>query len=500
MLLALETNESADELVESEADDTRSLRKNEVCIGVGNDSKVFVIDVLKQLPYFAVLFSDRWLKQRQELNGRTSQKINIFDNDDNSYFKLDDLVLLLKCVETNSIPSDVKLDLKQLESLLNCADFFCSCENILQESVINESKVIRYLQCRTPPITARQRKEWVVECENKIVRKALHKYNEILEKQFSMARCNTLLNRNKNDKKEENDDVKNLTSIVFDPDTAATVFKDKFEIIYSYQETDTKKLSINIAGFDKELWDHLWGLFSITDYWHYFGEDIATLVQKLEVLPNAGKCLICDNDQGNALESILSAVIIFLTTQSANNKDPNISTTVTIYSTSVAKVKLFHARRYFYYSLNNCFAAHIKLLTERECEQFLSIIISSKEFYVRLSVDKEEKDKACESWFKLFQHLLKHCGVNFLVSNAQLWFPIGHESIIKYNEYITKESWNNTIFNDIIPKFNTQLSFNFGLYLVDFVVYCDKQQGKAFFDDRYFQFLKDSIGVTWNLV
>ena len=501
MLLALEANnvtESTDVPVESETDATLTLREGEVCIGMGNDTRVFVINTLKQLPYFAAFFSGRWLKDR---NDRSCKKISLFDNANGVNFKLDDLVLLLKCIEMNCIPSNVVLNLQQLESLVNCADFFCSSQNDRQHSVINQGEVVRYLQCRVPAITAAQRKEWVVECENKMVRKALHHYNEILEKQFCMARRNTLLNTSKNkDESKTNDDLKNLTSITFDSDTAATLFKEKFKIIYEENDA-TKQLNIKIRDYNKQLWHHLCGLFSITDYWHYFGKDIATLVDKLCGLPNRTLCLTCEEEEGKSLHCILHDVLRFLLLEkSTKNKNPNISSEVTFYSLLVAQFKMVHARGQYYCAINQTVGFFIMFLTEKQCEQFISMFISTKKVYVQGCDSDESKNKACQSWFILFQKLLRHCGANFLASNAELWFPIGHQGVIKYEKYITKDSWNNTIFNDIIPKFNTQLSFNFGLYLADFMVYCDKQQGKPNFDDRYSQFLKNSVGITWNLV
>ena len=58
------------------------------------------------------------------------------------------------------------------------------------------------------------------------------------------------------------------------------------------------------------------------------------------------------------------------------------------------------------------------------------------------------------------------------------------------------------MFSKIIPKFGTQHAFNFGLYLVDYIMYCqnDKQIEISKFDSRFSKFLQQHLGITWNVI
>ena len=95
MLLALQTNGTADVSLDNKAS---ILPENQVSIGIDSSSKTLNINKLKRLPYFAVSFSDRWMKQRKNTN--CTETIDIFDNQQETPFALDDLVLLLQCIAT----------------------------------------------------------------------------------------------------------------------------------------------------------------------------------------------------------------------------------------------------------------------------------------------------------------------------------------------------------------------------------------------------------------
>lgn len=49
--------------------------------------------------------------------------------------------------------------------------------------------------------------------------------------------------------------------------------------------------------------------------------------------------------------------------------------------------------------------------------------------------------------------------------------------------------------DDIIPKLGTQNAFNFGLYLVDCIMYDQDQLDGKQFDQRYFDFLKENLRI-----
>ena len=58
------------------------------------------------------------------------------------------------------------------------------------------------------------------------------------------------------------------------------------------------------------------------------------------------------------------------------------------------------------------------------------------------------------------------------------------------------------MFSQITSKFTTQYAFDFGLYLLHFMEQCieNKLISKMEFDEKYFQFLRDNICITYKLV
>lgn len=155
----------------------------------------------------------------------------------------------------------------------------------------------------------------------------------------------------------------------------------------------------------------------------------------------------------------------------------------------------------------------MKHLSESECEKVLLAVIKSHTSYLamigRAKRDStiETKSEAMASWYSFFKNVLALCSAKFLVSNASLWFAIGHNisdlkaSAINKSNWLENHvsNWDNFVFNQIIPKFGTQNAFDFGLCLVDYIVFCKTKSKYENFDQRYFHFLKHNVGITWNL-
>ena len=512
--------------------------ENEVCIEIGENSANFNIEKLKRLDYFQALFSDRWMRERKDATTSvdTSQKIEIFDKNQQPPFELQDLALLLQCYEMNRIPNNISLDLHQLESLAKCSDFFSyqspnnNHNNKQSKLKINKNKIIKYLKCRIPPITAAERKQWAIDCDNKLVREAINEYNQSLQNHISMIESNTLILSGaavptSPDEKKENDNKK-LLKIKFDSDTAARLFKSKFIITYDTPEDNNLAYLIRIDGFDKKLWDHLYGLFDICHYWHYFGNDIATLVHTLGCV-GRGYChsgledfypFYCESEEWDVLENILDHLLEFLVQSAQNNGkneqfkndvDPSIPPTVTIYSVLIAYFNIYHSYDKIFWKIHKSLSATVSCLSQSECQHFTILFLLTKLLYVfdRNEIKEPTFAIARKEWYTLLEQLIRSCSAHFLVSNARLWFPVVH----KADETPTNaDCWDDIVLDQIIPKLNTQLAFEFGLYLVDFIVYCQKENSKkagntdtannSNFDQRYFDFLKNSVGITWNLL
>ena len=503
-----------------------------VTLEIEQDTKVFSLKTLNKLPYFEAMFSERWFSNRSRLNNAT---IKIFD-DNNVMFRLNDLELFLKCVELKHIPNDTMLNLQEMESLVNCSDFLCGGDAKI-DAKIDENKLIQYFQARIPPITSLQRKQWLIESNNVLIRKALMEYDQLLQQQISVVRSKALLNNSESEKQI-------LTSIEYDSDTAADLFRRKFSFQVTFDK-DNNQIGIKINGFDEDLWHHLYNAFDINNYWHYFGKQIEYLVKELlqwneRKRDNPNLKIVCDRDEKEAivllLETIVDKFIEEKDGETMNAKphfeNPNIPPTVSVCSLLIAHINLVHGGKIGCFRIiSRGFGPYLPYLNESECNKLVLVILQSYPHY--LTAGKNVRGRSIPSisasiasWFEFFEQLLKRCDAAFLVSNASIWFPIGHDisefkaaSIARHakNDRQTKNSdskydpnwikkhgakWDNFIFNEIIPKFGTQNAFNFGLYFIDYVMFRSSTGSidSSDFDQRYFDFLKENVGITWNLL
>ena len=195
-----------------------------------------------------------------------------------------------------------------------------------------------------------------------------------------------------------------------------------------------------------------------------------------------------------------------------NNPNPSIPESITIYSALVARINLFHARGFYFEHLHSFMSRFVDYCNQSECQELMIMLSSSQLLYFDVidHPDPASYKIAGKEWLTSCVQLIKGCGPDFLVTNAKLWFPILYQIPIDHSSYIENEGYDEIIFNEIIPKLNTQLAFDFGLYLVDFIVYKqrkdenknenDSDNQKSNFDKRYFEFVKNSVGITWELL
>ena len=509
-----------------------------VTIAIGKETHVFLMKDLARLPYFAIMFSSRWFFSSDH-ERRLEQPIKIFDNDDNPIFGLNDLKLLLKYMKLRHIPNTLALNLKQLESLVNCSDYLttgdpCTCGKI------NKNNLVQYFHIRIPPITVSQRKQWLIECNNKLIRESLMEYDQLLQKQLSIAQSNALSIETVSKRKM-------LLNVEYDADTAADLFRTNFSfhVIFDNNKNNKNEMKIKIKDYDQDLWNHLYSSFShdIIKYWHYFGKDIEYIVQELirwndRNSDNPNLKIICSKNEksciGNMLDRIMDDLIWW-----HNYKSPMIGIvippSISVCSLVVARMNLCHGRLAGKFSdIAQDFSKYLSYFDESECEKVLTVFVKSHGKYITMINSpnvNQSKNKAMESWYVFLKNLLRFCSARVLVANASLWFPIGHDiskleaSVLNninvnsqenksngrdgdeendhdidsswIKEYLAK--WDNFIFNEIIPKFGTQNAFNFGLSLIDYIMFCKSKPKMKQFDQRYFDFLKEHVGIMWNL-
>ena len=83
----------------------------QVKIQIGNESQSFSVRSLKRLSYFNAMFSDRWIKTRQNMKDGEIEVINIFGNSKNKMiFGCTALKRLLHTAESGDIPPETELN------------------------------------------------------------------------------------------------------------------------------------------------------------------------------------------------------------------------------------------------------------------------------------------------------------------------------------------------------------------------------------------------------
>ena len=277
---------------------------------------------------------------------------------------------------------------------------------------------------------------------------------------------------------------------------------------------------LNMILILQQIIHHLWHCFNINNYWHYFdncfsnknnsnincgqyeyilkkdidhgyhsssGSNVnrydfgSGLIKLIKIFNkwyeiNAGNKLrvIIDDNHYDAirltvLESMQLDFISNIKTNqdTMSNRDTCTVTmhkppAISLFSLVVAKLNFTEAclkvlrspQTYISQLITDTFKQH-------EIEQLLENLIPISNWYI------DANDFRTPSWGMLFQRLLFGCSDRFLVSNANLWFPIIYRATTKNSTIIgiRKREWNQFVFDKIISK------FNFGLYLVDFITY-----------------------------
>ena len=579
-----------------------SCTKAEVTLAIGKQSKTFAVSSLKELPYFEAMFSQRWNQDDSKKN----DTIQIFDDENNAPFRLNDIELYLKCIQLNCIPIDIPLNLKQIESLVNCSDFFCNSDKTQENKIINKDNLLQYFQRRVPAITLSLRKKWLIACQNTFVHQILMDYNQSLEKQLFMAQQNSLKSSSSSSNGSSSSDEISR-NICYDSNTAANLFRSRFSINIKHCKNEVR---ISITRFNKDLWYHLYNLFNINDYWYYFNKEIESIVEELlswndKKKGNQRLSINCSKSEKECIETILNDIMNNLIENKTKNKnksrngkintrhDPNIPSIVCLGSLVICRLNLCHYCHMYatdeekrFDTIDNVFSKYLLHLNESDFEKMFQIIVELEKRYVKESDDLNEcnvcfgevedplqtscghtfcsvcirswlqaqsycprcrqacslrdlnkpsksKEKVVQEmvclfeWHTLLQKLIKGCSSKFIVSKANLWFPIAQEAHKSFERFeglcdekessdnqsanenksdaskislrLIRKMYDNMIFDEIIPKFGTQNAFNFGLYLVDFIMYRQNKVDVKQFDQRYFHFLKENLGITWNL-
>ena len=265
------------------SDDSKGKRKHrmrKITVVIGSSSKSFFINHLSKLSYFKARFSSRWFNNSCD----ETKEIEIFPSSDTNNncdstfnynqiqfnFNCDDLKFLLKCIQDCEISTDTPLELKKLESLLYCHDYFNPQLNQISNNsgneddgddhdssrfVIDEKALLNYFRDLKPPLDKEGRDTLLSDCRHPLLRRALTALNqryqtivkqsqiEMLSFDSKMNEAIASLNYHKNcNRMTMNENINNSTGFIeslmktikVDPITATKLFESRFKIHIYY--------------------------------------------------------------------------------------------------------------------------------------------------------------------------------------------------------------------------------------------------------------------------
>ena len=175
-----------------------------------------------QLSYFKARFSSRWLGNKRN----TLNEIQILPTNDKNFnynqiqfrFNCNDLQLLLKCIESSKIPSNQRLELNELESLLYCHDYLNPQSNDLNRSdtsfTITQSTIVTYFRNCIESIDKAERDQMLSDCTHHTIRDALlqlsNEYKTILDESQSKLVYNSYSSVNNTTKNNNINSFRNV--------------------------------------------------------------------------------------------------------------------------------------------------------------------------------------------------------------------------------------------------------------------------------------------------
>ena len=204
MLLALSKQSCSTSVVANKEEDSLDVagthysatESTEIKIVIGSSTRFFSIKQLSTLSYFQARLSTRW--SNNNVNCNNTKEIHIlspsFNNNNKNEinfssqsqlpqfnFTCDHLDLLLQCLAQCKIPSNLSLDLNELESLLYCQDYLNPQSNVSSDNdnynyesfAIDEETLLKYFHNRIPSVNKKQRDEMFASCKHPLLRKAL---------------------------------------------------------------------------------------------------------------------------------------------------------------------------------------------------------------------------------------------------------------------------------------------------------------------------------------
>lgn len=446
-----------------------------VKIKIGETTQIFAIKRLKLLSYFQAMFSDRWLNHRKNnnMNNNSDENDEIIDVCGNDCgFECKHVRQLLRCVKAGQLRLDVQAKSEILDPLIACHDFFMNKEDaiITVESLINYFKSIK-------PLTVIERRNLLNTAKNDTLKKALS---------LAIGELNNAMEKVKQGMINNISDIKSLGVIKFDEKTAIMLLNEKLKfrsVVLSYDVPDLCILFKN--NFTKSNdYISLWNQCN----WKSGLIDIKSIGELINTVEDA-ECKSMDISISPYFERVVEHILRGIANNGSSDACNMDNDTFESEILRINKVRwiISHQSGGIVLHTRWCFNSVFTKFSEKKIEEFLTFVLEKHDDYIVNYVGNEGKN-AVKYYYKLIQDCVLKCSKKWLGENAHLWFPIVHKADANSVVWIMK---------DIVGNMNAQDAFTFGIYLTQYIVY--QWESKKEFPDQYMVFLRDHLGITWEL-
>ena len=472
-------------------DQDESKHQTQIKLKFGSQTEAFSMESLQSLSYFKAMFANRWSQHSCRDLQQTPIDIlggnNSNSSNNSNQFDFNHLKLLLKCVELNKIPQDLSPNCKLLDGLIACHDFFMNKD----DGIINQDSLIDYLTNVKPRLTYQQRQELLAKTTNKIFKQALISYNGELNDEMKEMRLQ-LVNHHSS--------VRSMAKIEFDPETAFLLLKQKFKVNIkkknNHNRTRLHVKIVNYTGNKKDYSNLIKSCQCDAGSWLSRMEPLIKMIVQITNQDNKSlKLQFNGRNQYQVISSILKPTI-----KAANIDDCKLEQS--IFQSRLQKACEVAWRACcddgrYWFKARKKFAGSMAMLTNNQVQKFADVLVvksgQCRHIYrvnrYKSKHDRRKMKTAIKQYFGLWKICLIKCSHEWIVENASSWFPIIHKND---NDSVT---W---ILNDIVNDMNGTLAFSFGIYLTKYISY--EWNSKQTFPKQYLDFLRDNLGITWNLL
>ena len=473
---------------------SRNVYNKSITVQIGSNQLSFPIHKLRSLSYFNAMFSQRWLNNR---NLKTTT-IDIFGdyNSTNDHvtqskqvetpFQFIHLKCLLKCVEKKQIPSKLPPQLNLLEGLINCNDFLMN----KQDCVITVDSLINYFKNVKPRLTIKQKTYLFEKTSNQMLRQALILYN----KQFD-----TKMNEMRLELAKNHSSIQSFSDIKFDDKTAFALLKEKFKIKLR-KSASGKRLKIKISNFTNK--ENYFALLNRCD--NSLKSCLSQFDSLIEMIYEIDKSqyiqypLIMEKEQYYSLCVTLSRAIDNATSKECGMDQVTFNKRLLVACKALWRLSGESGKSWVKPGI--AFEKSINKMSSDLVEEFTTLIFETNDKYIgnynnknmnKFSDDKRKrKQEALDEYYRLWKLCLLKCSDKWIINNGDLWFGI----VNKYDK--NSVEW---IMNDVVGKMNGEKACDFGIYLTKYIAYEWNSKDKNKFPQKYLDFLRDELGVDWEL-